>query len=135
MITEMQYVRKMLSLGGYTLVLCDGGRAFTSEDEGILPLWETVKSGEDWENAHAALKTLGKAEALLLLSMKVKGVYAETAAKSALRLLEKNGVQTEFGTCTAKLLNEEKTGLLPTEAAVDATDDPAEAVSLLEEII
>ena len=70
MITEMQYVRKMLSLGGYTLVICDGGRAFTSEDKGILPLWETVKSGEDWENAHAALKTLGKAEALLLLSLK-----------------------------------------------------------------
>ena len=131
MITETEYVKKMLSLGGYSLVLCDGGRVYTSEEDGISPLLETVRSGESWENAYAALKTLGRAEALLLLSLRVKGVYAETACKPALRLLERNGVQTEFKTVVVNFLNEEKTGLSRMEAAVALIDDPADALEAI----
>ena len=88
MITEMEYVKRMLSLGGYSLVLCEHSRVITSEKDGIVPLLETVQSGENWKNAYAAVKKLGRAEALLLLFLKVQGVYAETACKPALRLLK-----------------------------------------------
>ena len=91
MITETEYVKKMLSLGGYSLVLCDGGRVYTSEEDGISPLLETVRSGESWENAYAALKTLGRAEALLLLSLRVKGVYAETGVQSGRSAVSQRG--------------------------------------------
>ena len=118
MITEMEYVKRMLSLGGYSLVLCEHSRVITSEKDGIVPLLETVQSGENWKNAYAAVKKLGRAEGLLLLFLKVQGVYAETACKPALRLLERNGVQTEFKTVVVNFLNEEKTGLSCMEAAV-----------------
>ena len=131
MITETEYVKKMLSLGGYSLVLCDGGRVHTSEEDGISPLLETVRSGESWENAYAALKTLGRAEALLLLSLRVKGVYAETACKPALRLLEQSGVETVYKAVVPQFLNEEKTGLSRMEAAVALIDDPADALEAI----
>lgn len=135
MITEMEYVKRMLSLGGYSLVLCEHSRVITSEKDGIVPLLETVQSGENWKNAYAAVKKLGRAEALLLLFLKVQGVYAETACKPALRLLERNGVQTEFKTVVVNFLNEEKTGLSCMEAAVSAIDDPEDAIEAIKNIL
>ena len=135
MITEAEYVKKMLTMGGYSLVLCAHGRVYTSEEEGITPLLETAQSGESWENAYAALRTLGKAEALLLLYLKVKSVYSETACKPALRLLEQSGVEAEFKEAVANFLNEEKTGLSRTEAAVAAIDNPADALEAIGNIL
>ncbi|MER2080485.1 MAG: DUF1893 domain-containing protein [Ruminococcus sp.] len=134
MITEQEYVKRMLTMGGYTLVLCEGGRAFASEEEGIRPLLDTVRSGEDWKNAYAAIQTLGRAEALLLMHLKVGSVYAETAAKSALRLLERQDIAYSYGACVPRLLNAEKTGLAEAEAAVREIESPGEAVSALEAI-
>ena len=131
MITEMEYVKRMLSLGGYSLVLCEHSRVITSEKDGIVPLLETVQSGENWKNAYVAVKKLGRAEALLLLSLRVKGVYAETACKPALRLLEQSGVETVYKAVVPQFLNEEKTGLSRMEAAVALIDDPADALEAI----
>ena len=131
MITEMEYVKRMLSLGGYSLVLCEHSRVITSEKDGIVPLLETVQSGENWKNAYVAVKKLGRAEALLLLFLKVQGVYAETACKPALRLLEQRGVETVYKAVVTQFLNEGKTGLSRMEAAVALIDDPADALEAI----
>ena len=135
MITETEYVRNMLKIGGYSLVLCEGGRVYTSEEDCILPLWETVQAEENWKNAYAALKALGKAEAFLLIKLGVQSVYAETACKSALRLLEQHGINAAYKTAVANFLNQSKTGLSRTEAAVSATDNPEDALRALHTIL
>lgn len=51
--------------------------------------------------------------------------------KSALRVLEKHGIALEYQTLTPHLLNEDKTGLVPTEQAVRDIDDPQEALTYI----
>lgn len=131
MMTELEYVKRMMTLGGYSLVLCEGGRAFTAEDNALTALMETAESGENWQNCYCAVKTAGKAEALLLLHLRAKGVYAETIAKTAVRLLQQNDVEVQYISVVPNLLNAEKTGLLPSEQAVRDIDDPKQALNAL----
>ena len=63
--------------------------------------------------------------------LSLSGVYAQLMTKSALRVLEKHGIALEYQTLTPHLLNEDKTGLVPTEHAVRDIDDPQEALTYI----
>ena len=129
--TELEYVKGMLTAGGYHFLLCRGEVVYTGEGNTTAELLETVKLQEDWQDGYCAAEVFGKADALLCVLLGLSGVYASLMSKSALRVLEKHGIAYEYQTLTPHLLNEGKTGLIPTEQAVRDIDDPQEAFRAL----
>ena len=129
--TELEYVKGMLTAGGYHFLLCRGEVVYTGEGNTTAELLETVKLQEDWQDGYCAAEVFGKADALLCVLLGLSGVYASLMSKSALRVLEKHGIAYEYQTLTPHLLNKEKTGLIPTEQAVRDIDDPQEALTYL----
>ena len=129
--TELEYVKGMLTAGGYHFLLCRGEVVYTGEGNITAELLETVKLQEDWQDGYCAAEVFGKADALLGVLLGLSGVYASLMSKSALRVLEKHGIAYEYQTLTPHLHKEEKTGLIPTEQAVCDIDDPQEAFRAL----
>ena len=125
--TELEYVKGILTAGGYHFLLCRGEIVYTGEGDTTAELLETVRLQEDWQDGYCAAEEFGKADALLCVLLGLSGVYASLMSKSALRVLEKHGIAFQYQTLTPHLLNEEKTGLIPTEQAVRDIDDPQEA--------
>ena len=130
MIDELTYAQEMLTRGGYTLVVCRDGHVHISEDSGLCGLLQIAGSGE-WEGACAADKVVGKAAALLFVKLKVSAVYAGTLTKSAARVFEANGIAYRYGKCVGSLLNTDKTDYCPYEKAVQTTESPDEAFTIL----
>ena len=129
--TELEYVKRMLTAGDYRFLLCKGEIVYTGEGNTTPELLETVKLQEDWKEGYCAAAEFGKADALLSVLLGLSGVYAQLMTKSALRVLEKHGIAYEYRSLTPHLLNEGKTGLVPTEQAVRDIDDPQEALRVL----
>ncbi|MCH5298398.1 MAG: DUF1893 domain-containing protein [Ruminococcus sp.] len=132
MMNEITYAKEMLCRGGYTLVVCNGGRVFVSEDKGIKPLLELVKSQDDWSGAYAADKIVGKAAAMLYTLLKVKAVYAEVLSEKAKEIFEENDIEFEYDILTENIINRQSTGLCPMEEAVKNIDNAGEAVAAIE---
>ena len=132
MMNEITYAKEMLSRGGYTLVVCSGGRVFVSEDKGIKPLLGLVKSQDDWSGAYAADKIVGKAAAMLYTLLGVKAVFAEVLSEKAKEIFEKIGIEFEYNTLTENIINRQGTGLCPMEEAVKDTDNAEEALAAIE---
>lgn len=132
MMNEITYAKEMLSRGGYTLVVCSGGRVYVSEEKGIKPLLELVKSQEDWSGAYAADKIVGKAAAMLYTLLGVKAVYAEVLSEKAKEIFEENGIKLEYDTLTENIINRHGTGLCPMEEAVNDMNNAAGALAAIE---
>lgn len=130
MIDELTYAQEMLTRGDYTLVVCRDGYVHISEDSGLGGLLQIAGSGE-WEGACAADKVVGKAAALLFVKLKVSAVYAGTLTKSAARVFEANGIAYRYGECVGSLLNAGGTDYCPYEKAVQSTENPDEAFTIL----
>ncbi len=131
MIDELTYAEGMLKRGGYTLVICSGGRVQFSEEKGIRPLLELADSGEDWSGSYAADKIVGKAAAMLYAHLKVKAVFAEVLSESAKDVFEKYGVEYRYDTLTENIINRKGTGLCPMEETVQSTDSPNDALAAI----
>lgn len=131
MMNELTYVKQMLGMGDYTLVICSGGRVHVSEDKGIRPLLDTVLSDEEWKGAYAADKIVGKAAAMLYAKLGVAAVYAGVISKPAMRVFEKFGIEYEYGTFTPNIINREGTGMCPMEQLVKDCETADEAFEKL----
>ena len=126
MLDELTYAKKMLQLGGYTLVVCGEGNVFVSEDRGIRPLLSLIGE-EQWIGACAADQIVGKAAAMLYVLLGVKAVYAEVLSESARAVLQANGIVYDCHTLTEQIINREGSGICPMERAVAALEHPADA--------
>ena len=132
MMNEITYAKEMLSRGGYTLVVCSGGRVYISEEKGIKPLLELVKSQDDWSGAYAADKIVGKAAAMLYTLLGIKVVFAEVLGEKAKEIFDKNGIEFECNTLTENIINRQGTGLCPMEEAVKDIDNADDALTAIE---
>ena len=90
--TELEYVKGILTAGGYHFLLCRGEIVYTGEGDTTAELLETVRLQEDWQDGYCAAEVFGKADALLCVLLGLSGVYASLMSKSALRVLEKHGI-------------------------------------------
>lgn len=129
MITEMTYVRQMLSIGGYKLVVCAKDSVHVSEDSGLDSLLSLV--GEDtWIGAAAADKVVGKAAAMLFVLLRVKSLYAEVITETAKAVLEAQGIECVYGTLVERLIDADGK-VCPSELAVENVVDPSDAPAAL----
>lgn len=129
MLDELNYAKKMLSAGNYTLFICSEEKVYFSDEKGIKPLLSLLS--DDWSGAVAADRIVGKAAAMLYANLKVKAVYAGVMSESARAVFEKHGIKYEYTTLTENIINRDGTDLCPMELAVKDIDDPADAAEAI----
>ena len=121
------------NLGGHTICLCKGGNCLYSQKCGIAPMMDFIAEGVNLEGYCVADVVVGKAAALLFVKSKLKGVFAKTLSRSAIKVLQEHGIYYEYETLTERIINREGTDVCPMEKAVSFTDDAEEAYLILKE--
>ncbi len=115
---ELNKAKQRLHTGGYTCVLYSRERTECSTLRGVKPLVAWYATGESYAGFFAADKVVGKATAFLYVLLGVRAVYADVMSTSALEVLQGAGIDTEYGTLVAHIINRTGDGICPFEAAV-----------------
>ena len=115
---DLQHARATLERGGYTCVLCRDDETLTDSRRGVKPLLELLESGKDYTGFSAADKVVGKAAAHLYCLLGIRAIYAGVISEPAKRVLESEGIQTEYAVIVPAIRNRTNTGLCPMESAV-----------------
>lgn len=109
---------KTILESGYTCVLVKGEMSLTSKQNGIVPMVKFLNDEIGLEGFSVADKIVGKAVAMLFVLAKVKEVYAEVLSKTAISVLEANGIPYSYKILTDNIINRQGTGLCPMEETV-----------------
>lgn len=117
---------------GHTCVLIKGKEQFVSNETGIAPVMNWIKSGTNLQNFSVADKIVGKAVALLFVKVGVKEVFAEVISKSAEKILDKHKIRYSYDIETEKIINRAGTDICPMEKCVEKIDDCEEAYITLQ---
>ena len=125
--------KEMLSCGGYTLVIRSDKGTLCTKKRGIAPLLGIYEERGELSGALAFDKVVGKAAAFLYVLLNVFSVYAEVMSVSALEVLERYGIDTDFDECVPAIINRDGTGFCPMESTVLSIDDPNEALAAVKE--
>lgn len=133
--TDLERARQVLEAGDYTCVLCLGERRFTSHRRGVTPLLQFIESKEDFTGFSAADKVVGKATAMLYRLLGVKAVWGKVMSKGAVTILRQAEIAVCFEQLTDHIINRTKTGPCPMEAATAHTDEPREALKIIQETL
>ncbi len=113
---------------GHTCVLCNGEDIVLSDERGVKPLVEWVKDGRTFSGYSAADKVVGKAAALLYVTLRVKIIWAGVISKPAAEVFEKYGIEYWYDTLADAIINRKGDGFCPMETAVKDIDSPEEAL-------
>ncbi len=115
----MTDIEKAVScLPGHTLALCKNGEVILSDKRGVAPMADFLQEGCVLEGWSAADRIVGRAAAMLFIKAGVCAVHAQTLSVGGKELLEKHGVIVSWGQLTQQIINRDKTGPCPMEAAV-----------------
>lgn len=109
---------KTILESGNTCVLVKGEMSLTSKQNGIVPMVKFLNDEIGLEGFSVADKIVGKAVAMLFVLAKVKEVYAEVLSKTAISVLEANGIPYSYKILTDNIINRQGTGLCPMEETV-----------------
>ena len=133
MTDNMKKAVNKLDQGGYTLVVVNGEREYTSKLSGVFPLLDIIKNApEVLSGACVADKIVGKAAAVLLVYAGVKEVYAKTVSSYAILVLKKAGINLVYEKKVPFIKNRAGTDICPMEKLVLDIEDPkAGAAALL----
>lgn len=109
---------KTILESGNACVLVKGEMSLTSKQNGIVPMVKFLNDEIGLEGFSVADKIVGKAVAMLFVLAKVKEVYAEVLSKTAISVLEANGIPYSYKILTDNIINRQGTGLCPMEETV-----------------
>lgn len=127
--TDLERAKAVLSQSSYTCVLCKADTVYKSERRGVAPLLQWLDGGVDVRGFAAADRVVGKATAYLYCLMGVKTVYAGVMSASAAKVLEAYGIPASWDCLTDGIMNRQKDGLCPMEAATWDCNTPQEALA------
>ncbi len=126
---------ELLVAGGHACVLCRGDQTLVSDAPGVAPLVDWLAAGLDLTAFSAADRVVGRAAALLYVAAGVARVHAMVASEPAQDLLGARRIPCRADQTVAAILNRDRTGSCPMEAAVAGVDDPVQAVERLTEAL
>ena len=128
----LERARQRLTDGDFTCVLLtEEGEELTSRERGVKPLLELLDTKRSYERYVAADKTVGAGAAHLYVLLGVRLLWANIVSRSALEVLEKNGITVLFGECVPYIINRRGDGACPIETAVAAATSSEEAYGLI----
>ncbi len=128
---DLERAKALLPAGEYTCVLCRGEERYTSRLRGVKPLVAWYAAGTQVAGFSAADKVVGKATAFLYVLLGVKELYAGVISRSALAVLEANGIGAQYGTLVENIINRAGDGICPFEEAVLDIRDPDAAYTAI----
>lgn len=129
--SNINKAKEILQNGGFTCVLTDGEKLFTSNKRGVAPLLEWYDSGNCFKNFSAADKVVGKAAAFLYVLLGVKEVFALVISKAALSVFEDYKIPVEYAELVPAIKNRTNTGFCPMESATKDVENPQKAVEVV----
>ena len=112
------------------VVYSDNNQIKTYSQHGLIPLLIYLENN-NFENAYAFDKTVGRAAAYLYAYGKAKYVYADTISKPAIEILKQNDIKYEAKHIVNEIQNKDKTDLCPFEKLTKNAADPAQAYGLI----
>ncbi len=124
-----------LENNGLTLAITDGETLHTSTARGVRPLLDLYENHTNVSGFCACDKVVGKGASVLYVLLKVKQVYALTASKIAIKMLNDNGISVLCENEVERILNRDKTGFCPIESAVQNEDNPQRALEKIYEAL
>ncbi|MDO4617901.1 MAG: DUF1893 domain-containing protein [Clostridia bacterium] len=116
--SNLKKAKNLLHNGDFTCVLVKDEEIYTSLSRGIKPLADWYKSATDFEGFSAADKVVGKGAAFIYALLNIEALWADVISRSALEVLEKHGIKTEYQTLVENIKNRSGDGICPFEAAV-----------------
>lgn len=123
--------KELLISGDYTCVLVKGDNVCTCTERGVKPLVNLLESQKDYKGYSAADKVVGRATAFLYAILGIKVLYANIISKSALEVLKKHKIETEFDKLVDNIINRQGDGICPFEKAVMDIQDANTAQSII----
>ena len=127
--SDIDKAKELLLAGGYTCVLCRGGKVETSSERGVRPLLRLIDEGRSLEGFSAADRVVGNGAAFLYAVLKPDFIYAGVISRAARSTLEKYGIPFEYGVAADGIVNRSGTGPCPMEEAVEGSRTPEEALA------
>lgn len=115
---ELKNIKNLLYNKNYKMVVIKNEKVlFTSFDRGIKPIFDLQNeiNHNEIENSFIGDRVIGKAAALILSNLKIKGIYSELISKDALNIFINNNIEVSYQKKVDKILNRTKTGLCPIE--------------------
>ena len=126
--TELSKAVCLLETGEYTCVLCDGDRCITTQQRGVKPLVQWLRTSQVRPGFFAADKVVGKATAFLYCLLGAKAVYGNVMSRSAKAVMEAENIHVQYTMLTEYIENRTKNGICPFEEAVLEINDPENAL-------
>lgn len=134
--SEADLVAEMNALiagGKACVVACGGVIVATGEGRGVKPMLEMLDKGV-LPGAVVADRVCGRASAAICIEGGVRKVVSPVMAEGAMKLLEAHGVAAEAGAVVPSILNRDRSGGCPMDAATSALDDTKAIVGRLREM-
>lgn len=132
---DLQKAKKCLQEQAYTCVLCKGETLYTSCQRGVAPLLSWLDSGIATAGFSAADKVVGKATAYLYQLLGVQAVYAAVISRPAVQVLQEAGIDVSWGKQVDGILNRQKNGPCPMEAATMDCHTPQQALEAIRQTL
>ena len=127
MTKDLEKAKNLLKTDDYTCVLIKNDEVIALTDRGVKPLVALYESKSKLDGFVGADKVVGKATAFLYLLLGVKELYAVVISKTALELLNQQGVKVYFDEEVAYIQNRQKNGICPFEETVLSVSEIDEA--------
>ncbi|QRN84986.1 DUF1893 domain-containing protein [Clostridia bacterium] len=108
------------------------GKIYSSSKKGVAPGLELVTNKVELCGGVIADKVVGKAAALLFVLLGVEAVYGLTVSAQAKTVLSDAGIFLQYDHLVDGIINREKNGPCPLEYAVRSTNEPNEALMLIQ---
>ncbi len=127
----LEQAKSRLLAEGYTCVLTDGDKVYTSTRRGVKPLVDFLQSETVFTGFFAADKVVGRATAYLYVLLGVEALYAQVISKPAAAVLAERGITVQCDTVVPNIINRAGDGICPFEAAVMDITDPQSAYAAI----
>jgi len=125
-----------LRCGRCSLTVARDGQVEVFRQRGVKDLLELLTlRPEALRGATVADKVTGKGAAALIALGEAAGLYAEVISRPALELLEKAGIDTDYGMCVPNIINRAGTGICPVEQLCAPCATAADCLPIIREFI
>ncbi|MFU8796625.1 MAG: DUF1893 domain-containing protein [Dehalococcoidia bacterium] len=133
---DRELARSLLEEEKWNLVVVkDGQIILSSSERGVAPFFRAVRSMADrLKNGAMADRVVGSAVAMLCVHAGIASVYAATASRGAIDMLERHGVSVSSREVVPHISNRAGTDLCPFEILARDADSPAQLLSSLESV-
>ncbi|MBR2337762.1 MAG: DUF1893 domain-containing protein [Clostridia bacterium] len=130
---QTEKAKKLLSDECYTCAFLKDEKQFFSKERGVKPLLQIIDEKKDFSDFFVADKVVGKAAALLYVTIKIKEIFAFVISEPAIEILQKNGISVFYENLVPRIENRQKDGFCPMEESVLNCNSPKEAYFLIKE--